>query len=404
MFKILKWSGIGFISLMVLIVLLMMLLPQAPLPSPTGKYNVGFTQFDLKENQGKSNSQIGQWVAIDAWYPAQDDLENNKQLKYTDQALATALSSAYKVPSAVLKDERLLDVFVDAKPNLQRFPVIIFNHGHGSFAKQNQLNLIELASHGYIALAISHPQFSLLVQSSDRGDFYNNSPLLDMKKERLIEIATGYQKGFNDLRVTENLEQWQTQMQFMEQQFFSEIFQEFDQWIVNNELLIGKLESINNNHPILKQRLNLDQLAVLGHSFGGSVSTYLATHHDNISAAVNLDGPVFSKTLNGQFKTPICFAYANQNTLAGINYDFSWVNRELAKQYNGCEALFKGAAHMNFSDLNQLPFLKYAGLLGPIDTNTMSQSLNRFLVSYFDRQFKQKTKMPNLPEVTYVEH
>ena len=48
-----------------------------------------------------------------------------------------------------------------------RYPVLVFNHGFGSFQKQSTSLLEELASHGYVVLSVGHAAESLVVQRSD---------------------------------------------------------------------------------------------------------------------------------------------------------------------------------------------------------------------------------------------
>lgn len=136
--------------------------------------------------------------------------------------------------------------------------------------------------------------------------------------------------------------------------------------------------------------LDLDKLVAFGHSFGGAMASHLAMNDERVKAGINLDGQHFSFSVNSASNAPVCFAYSTENQLAGISYDFSWTNQQVAKANprGGCEAVFAGAGHMNFSDLNHLPPLKYAGVLGKIDSADMHTATNALLVGFFNEHLQ----------------
>ena len=84
--------------------------------------------------------------------------------------------------------------------------------------------------------------------------------------------------------------------------------------------------------------------------------------------------------------------------------DFSWANQQVAKSVAGCEVVFDGAAHMNFSDLNEMSFLRWLNLLGPIDGTKMRNNLNSSLLSFFDQHLRNGAAMPKLDGTEMIQH
>ncbi|MDX1301699.1 hypothetical protein [Photobacterium sp.] len=382
-----KWFvriGVGLIGLLVLLVGVVLVLPAPEIPKPDGAHKVGITEFEVTEGD--------QFVHVTAWYPANASADGER-LPYMPAYLAEALGAQQGFPGELMTDERPTESIINAQVLAGTHPVVIFNHGYGSFAQQNLTNMEQLASHGFIILALGHPGHSLIVKRINGDLVPQQSSVAISADDFNIEMANKISINYNRLRHSQSLPEWQQQMQQYEQSIMSKAVSNFQPWLENNQLLLDALPDIANGEQqtLLTGHLDLDQLAALGHSFGGSITSHLAMNDERVKAGFNLDGNHFSFSVNPNSSAPVCFAYSTENQLEGINNDYSWANQQVAKANSGggCEAVFTGAGHMNFSVLNHIPPLKYAGILGSIDSEVMHNASNALLVQFFHQHLRE---------------
>jgi dienelactone hydrolase len=135
--------------------------------------------------------------------------------------------------------------------------VILFFHGAGTTMEVQTSQSEDLASHGYIVVAIDHTYVSAATVFPDRIVSHKEATT-DFDTPEPAEIIT--QIMADDARfVMDELEK-------------------------GND---GKLDT-----PF-RGKLNLDRIGAIGHSVGGAVAYDLAMHDDRVKAGIDLDGVVY---------------------------------------------------------------------------------------------------------------
>lgn len=375
--------------------LLILNILQPALPNPTGPHLVGYQRTNLEKND--------RWVDVQIFYPALEATDQHP--KAMPQALAAQMAKSFGMPEAAMVDDRPLPAHIGAKAVPGEHPILIFNHGHGMYAGQNSHQVIELASHGYVVMAISHPGHSLVSYKGDTP-VKKDEGVANYEEAEAKALLTRQAKGYDDLRNATSMEEWTTTMAALETEAFGEIGSQFQDWIDNNTLLLNQLPALQSGTvptPVAGV-LDLSKIGYFGHSFGGAVTTHMNMQDHRVTASYSLDGPLFTASIADNPQGTFCFAYGNANKQAGIQSDMSWVNRPVAQKVGGCELVFDGAAHMNFSDLNEISILKFFGMLGPIDTALMRDSLNQSLVEFFNSSLRNQGKMTEVEGTNLVQH
>ncbi|AVX04051.1 hypothetical protein MXMO3_01521 [Maritalea myrionectae] len=375
--------------------LLILNILQPALPDPTGQHLVGYQRTHLQQGD--------RWADVQIFYPATE--ATDQQPKAMPKTLAAQMAKSFGMPEAAMQDDRPLPAYIGAKAVAGAHPVLIFNHGHGMYANQNSHQVIELASHGYVVIAISHPGHSLVSYKGDKAVFKAEDIANYAPGEAEILLAR-QAEGYDQLREAATIDEWTTAMAALETDAFGEISGQFQDWIDNNKLVLNKAPDLQSGTvpTTVAGALDLDKIGYFGHSFGGAVATHMNMRDDRVSASYSLDGPAFTWSIADAPNGAFCFAYGNANNQAGIKSDMSWVNQQIAKSTNGCELVFDGAAHMNFSDLNEISFLKFFGMLGPVDHQVMRNSLNHSLVEFFNSTLRNQGEMTEVEGTTLVQH
>ncbi len=263
------------------------------------------------------------------------------------------------------------------------------------FNGQNAIQMEELASHGYVVFAVSHPSDDFAVIYSD-GSVLPYDPerftMLVEDSSQAIEVAKRevgdtskpeFQRTLirNCVANTDNVRAWSGDLRFVADQI--------------TKLNDGSIPSI------LEGRLDTTNMGVFGHSFGGAAAGQASLRDDRFKAFVNLDGTPFGDTVDEAITQPfMVMTGAEDGPSVGDGYaenedDYTVVSID-------------GVKHMNFMDFSViLPHVgKAVGLLGPIKAARQTQILNDYVVSFFNKHLKGMEEpllagnSPEYPEVS----
>ena len=138
--------------------------PVLELPKPSGSFAIGYLETTLTDATRTMRSGEPRVISLDVWYPAASATGLALE-PYSDAALRTMMQEVQGVPA--IGGDQASHSARDAPLAPGKHRVVIFNHGQGSFTKQNFSNMEELASHGYVVISIGHPEESLLARDAN---------------------------------------------------------------------------------------------------------------------------------------------------------------------------------------------------------------------------------------------
>ncbi len=363
---------------------------------PTGQYRVGAQNFDFEFSSAILAHT--RKLNIRAWYPShQREGELNP---VSSKRVSAAALKIFNMPEFLAQEELSLS-FKDAAIATGKFPVVIFNHGFASFAEQNTVNMQELASNGYVVLAISHPGTSLVTEYRD-GTFVSHDAghpaYVDFAdfENFSARSAKAFQNALNEIEGAADYAQYWSAMRGLAQ---GPAFKNYQgiirQWVEDTNVLVDAISgaALEQFPARLAQGLDTAKIGLMGHSLGGITVNAVSLSSPDISAVLNLDGPFAYDVPVEQSRpgTPTCFLMAAESVLDATLRNAENINLPLMEHSGqpGCYAVFAGARHMNFTDLNYVSFLKLLPLLGPVNQKEFGLELNNVMVHFFDRYLKQ---------------
>jgi predicted dienelactone hydrolase len=147
------------------------------LPMPTGQYSLGTSIFNLtdatrRDPFAKESGRFRE-IMVQVWYPARK-MRQASTVPYLTPALLSQMKKEQylDLQSEVmegwlnLKTHSVLDAPIVTNP--RRLPMLVFSHGFG-VSRATYTSIIEdLASHGYIVVAIDHPYSGITVLADGR--------------------------------------------------------------------------------------------------------------------------------------------------------------------------------------------------------------------------------------------
>ena len=249
-------------------VLLLIYAVLAALPQPTGPYAVGRVTVEWTDLARMEPLSVGggfRTLMIDVWYPAEKS--EGPPAPYLDAAaferalgeasLRRQLGTAYDV----VKAGRVVPHAVVNAPFSRaaaRAPVLIFSPGGGMVREVYAAQLEDLASHGFVVAAITHPYDGIVSVFPD-GHWITYDP----KRWPQIPSFEG-EWNLNQLK-------WHAR---------------------DIRFVLDELERVNRTSAALPfaGHFNLQRVGAFGHSFGGVAAAKTCQTDRRFTACLNQDG------------------------------------------------------------------------------------------------------------------
>ncbi|SHM69277.1 Platelet-activating factor acetylhydrolase, isoform II [Duganella sacchari] len=238
-------------------------LPVPDLPAPSGPYAVGtevFRWVDATRPEPATDApQDRRNIIVQAWYPAPRGAVGEHAV-YLD-GLGHLPRFVSGVPSMVMtRYDRINTHGLLAAPlsdDRAKWPVVLFSPGYGASRSFYTSLLSDLASRGFVVLAIDHP-FEAAVTTL--ADGYIATPVERFAANDPYRLA--YMSEHLDIRTADM------------------------------DAVLDQLAR-KERWGALSGRMDLDRIAAIGHSFGGATAVAVMARDSRVKAAANIDGTLY---------------------------------------------------------------------------------------------------------------
>jgi predicted dienelactone hydrolase len=347
------------------------------LPAPTGQYAVGRTIYYFSdparpELHTEDPDDIRE-IMVEVWYPAEP-----QPGAAPGPYLNPDIAAGYNIPPEVNRSLPHAIIGAPVIGGSQTFPVILFNPGFTAFQTSYTAFAEDLASHGYVVAALSHPYLTPIV---------------------ILSGGTIAQYGEAG---------WLQQVWAPEDPHDAELAR---MWVPDTLMVMDQLSAINENDPYerLNGRLDLSGFGLMGHSFGGTTSAEICRIDERCRGAVSLDGPhTLTQSLEG-LPAPYMFIAAEDSDPAA--------DETLRAVYEGVRAdayllTLAGADHFDFADSRAIAeaALLSGSALGEITGARVIEIVRVYTLAFFndvmrgDHSTLLDGPSPDFPEVTFESH
>ncbi|WP_157126470.1 alpha/beta hydrolase family protein [Nocardia mikamii] len=346
------------------------------LPAPTGTYPVGVSDWYLDDaDRADPWTSDRRELMVQIWYPAADRSPaptaewmppggREEQAEYLTE-LGVPSGSWILAPSHSLRDA---PARADGKP----FPVLLNSPGMGDTSGWSTAQAEDLASHGYIVVAINHTHEAFAVQFPDGHTGRTRVPL-DSPQHILPDLLL-------PTRVA-------------------------DARFVLDRLAAAARQPGSTELPQhLAEDLDLSKTGMFGHSLGGSTTVQTMRDDIRIRAGADLDGPILGSVAADGLDRPLLMLASDTSPWFGQP---GWEPRSENNTGLKFPLRIAGTKHMSLCDQQiVLPQLTAAGLLEPaekaeaVGTIDAARSLDlqrATLLAYFDTNFSRA--VPDIPQM-----
>lgn len=338
-----------------------------PLPSPTGSYSVGRTEFDWVDqsridplsDHANENRELLVWV----WYPAAASQQGPTapyvppawaHAREKDQGIGKFIESSF----SSIQTHSFANVPVSETEGA--YPVLIMQPGMGPVPTDYTVLAENLASHGYVVLGIN-PTFT-----SNVIVFPDGRVALRTDKGSIPDSASAVAADQDAGRIGQV-------------------------WTKDAIFVMDQVERLDTDQAgPFYHKLDLAHIGLFGHSFGGATAAGVCMRDARCQAGADLDGTLFSHQSNGILHKP--FMFMTEET-CGKNCE-TMHQAYSASRTAAYYLSIRGTRHFNFSDLPlrlsplaRIPF-RGLGFIGSIQPERGLAVSNAYLVAFFDRYLR----------------
>ncbi|MFC3746657.1 acetylhydrolase [Paenibacillus sp. GCM10012306] len=253
-------------------VALPLLLPVFTFEKPRGPYKIGTVTYDWKDDSRDEVLTLDpndkRELMVQVWYPADAQAKGKVGVYHSDiKAFAEGYSKVFHVPKMLftsigyVKTHAIENAEIsNAEPS---YPVLLFSHGLTGNKMQNTYQVEKLVSHGYIVVGIDH------TYSSTASVFPDG---------RVAPLIQEESKSITDLDHAN------------------------EQWVEDAKFVLDQVEGLAANDPDQRftGRMDMNNMGMFGHSYGGATSVQMLMTDSRIKAALNMDGILY-----GQRRIPV---------------------------------------------------------------------------------------------------
>ena len=265
------------------------------------------------------------------------------------------------------------------------FPVVIYSHGLGiGWAGANTTLVEELASHGYVVIAINHTHLgSMSIFPDSRQVPFDretaralNTPPPEALRALQQELAT-------TTAAADQVALYGRGMKMMPLEILEPVTRALDVQGADQRSVINQLEAWRETGtgPSWARATDVDRIGLMGMSLGGSAAFETCQDDSRCRAGVNIDGFHPRQIGVGQPHAPFLYFNRAENLLFTTNVEHSVAASRAV--------LVEDVTHFNFFDFALMsPLYRTLGVLGAIDGRLGLEILGHHSRVFFDHRLK----------------
>ena len=272
----------------------------------------------------------------------------------------------------VIKNKTVGEMYENADPIQEKFPLIIYNHGYGSYVEANNNLCCQLAERGYFVVSVGH------AYEASKLTLSNGTEILLDKSIRKKQIQPFFKGTVASLQMKKNKgtpEKLYEKFDAFQKTYCKFLNERLPEWAKDVQCMVKNLKK--NYADYIDFSLGI---GMTGHSFGGNLSYYMCMHFEEYVCGVNIDGGIFGNYEGMRMKRPflqICNP-GNQSVVSRALFD-----TDAPVEYE----VFHGVGHLGFTDMAYYSKSKF--MMGNMPYEKMNNRLFNLHINFFEKYLKK---------------
>jgi predicted dienelactone hydrolase len=339
--------------------------PVFTMPAPEGDFSIGSETFHWVDSSRlewftDENDNDVREIMVQAWYPSEnsDSIGTNSYMDFMNLRSKT-LASAGKIPAFLPSHLNMISTNtwngVDCSKKLAKYPVFIFSHGITGSRHLHQILFEHLASKGYVVFAPDHSFDANLTIFPDG---------------RIADYRSEITSHPDSARMREK----QINTRAFDIGFIIDQIKKIETGIIDSKL---------------SGKLNLDKVALGGHSYGGATAILASRNHEIIKACVVLDGwisPIPDKVISEGINVP--FLFIGRPSWHDSNYPGNYerladlITHSSNEKY---DLRINQTLHLDYTDIPLMsPLVKHVMDVGDLKPSTTLSLINDLVLGFLE--------------------
>jgi len=387
--SIFKWGGIASAALVGLCLLLLVALATGvigiTLPLLSGQCKIGKITYTLTDSSRKesfvSAGNTPRSFAITIYYPAAVPAGARPAPYIDNPKVASVLAGRLHIPP-FLANIVHSHSYANVPAANGTYPLVFFSPGIGNAVSEYTSEVEDLASHGYVVVALYHT-YSVAATPLPNGAVAAANDA-GMKSENEPD-GTSDQQTDQDRNVIGTV------------------------WTKDIEFAFDKMAQLNGTDPTLKGHIDLQRTGIYGHSFGGAATAEMLSVDPRFKAGINMDGETFAMTDPSKIKQPFLWMASDYSQVTDAQISRLGMTRQefdakvkkkvdertrFLNQVGSNAKLFilSGSTHNTFAADDAIVGKVIPGLSDPlasINPTQATQTINAHINTFFDNYLKR---------------
>ena len=337
------------------------LIPFQDIPAPTGSFSVGTRIFNWEDNKREEwfTEKEGDFrkIVVQVWYPADEVTGGPSPYLDFAQHRVRPISKQVELPPFMIK--HIQDVnsnsYLNAalKSDSESYPLVIFSHGLGGMRMQNTIQMEELASRGFIAIAMDHAYDANIT-------IFDDGSSADYRSAIVGKVTT---EEFWDIRLPQ-----------------------INTRVADVSYVLDHIQEMQGGDDVFWSMIDLERVGIMGHSFGGGTAIVASYRDKRLDACIVLDGwlvPIEQSIIKSGLTIPFLFM-GQTHWDNPVNYEN--LDTLIAASTASAEKLIlDGTKHFDYSDTPQFNTAsRKFGISGTMDLDELRHLLNTRIVTFFE--------------------
>ena len=345
--------------------------PVFTMPAPEGDFSIGSETFHWVDSSRlewftDENDNDVREIMVQAWYPSEnsDSIGTNSYMDFMNLRSKT-LASAGKIPAFLPSHLNMISTNtrndVACSNKLEKYPVLIFSHGITGSRHLHQILFEHLASKGYIVFALDHSFDANLT-------IFPDGKIADYRSE-----ITGHP---DSILIREK----QINTRAFDIGFIIDQIREIETGMIDSKL---------------SGRLDLDRVALGGHSYGGATAILASHNHEIVKACVVLDGwisPIPDKVISEGINVP--FLFMGRPSWHDSDYPGNYerladlITHSSNEKY---DLRINQTLHLDYTDIPLMsPLVKHVMDVGDLKPSTTLSLINDLVLGFLEVHLLEK--------------
>ena len=339
--------------------------PVFTMPAPEGDFSIGSETFHWVDSSRlewftDENDNDVREIMVQAWYPSEnsDSIGTNSYMDFMNLRSKT-LASAGKIPAFLPSHLNMISTNtrndVACSNKLEKYPVLIFSHGITGSRHLHQILFEHLASKGYIVFALDHSFDANLT-------IFPDGKIADYRSE-----ITGHP---DSVLIREK----QINTRAFDVGFIIDQIREIETGMIDSKL---------------SGRLDLDRVALGGHSYGGATAILASHNHEIVKACVVLDGwisPIPDKVISEGINVPFLFmgrpSWHDSDYPGNYERLASLITHSSNEKY---DLRINQTLHLDYTDIPLMsPLVKHVMDVGDLKPSTTLSLINDLVLGFLE--------------------